>query len=93
MTVHIEDNKLVLTTEPKTFHFDLPKDVSINLNHEICSIMKDFEHLAEYTIKTRLDNYCPKKNVKTIFMNMESGKTNELHKFVLDLSQRLDLRS
>ena len=93
MTVHIEDNKLVLTTESKTFHFDLPKDVSINLNHEICSIMKDLEHLVEHTIKTRLDNYCPKRSMKTIFMNIERGKTNELHKFVLDLSQRLDLRS
>ena len=26
-------------------------------------------------------------------MNMENSKTNELHKFVLNLSQRLDLRS
>ena len=26
-------------------------------------------------------------------MNMENSKTNEKHKFVLNLSQRLDLRS
>ena len=31
--------------------------------------------------------------MKTIFMNTENSKTNESHKFVLNLSQRLDLRS
>ena len=31
--------------------------------------------------------------METIFMNTENSKTNELHKFVLNLSQRLDLRS
>ena len=29
----------------------------------------------------------------TIFMNTGNSKTNEPHKFVLNLSQRLDLRS
>ena len=29
----------------------------------------------------------------TIFMNIENSKRNEPHKFVLNLSQRLDLRS
>ena len=31
--------------------------------------------------------------METIFMNTENSKTNESHKFVLNLSQRLDLRS
>ena len=31
--------------------------------------------------------------METIFMNMENSKMNETHKFVLNLSQRLDLRS
>ena len=31
--------------------------------------------------------------METIFMNTESSKTNELHTFFLNLSQRLDLRS
>ena len=31
--------------------------------------------------------------METIFMNMENSKTNEPHKFVLNLSQRLDLKS
>ena len=31
--------------------------------------------------------------METIFMNKEKNKTNESHKFVLILSQALDLRS
>ena len=31
--------------------------------------------------------------METIFMNRENSKTNESYKFVLNLSQRLDLRS
>ena len=31
--------------------------------------------------------------MKTIFMNTENSKMNERHNFVLNLSQRLDLRS
>ena len=31
--------------------------------------------------------------METEFMNTENSKTSERHKFVLDLSQRLDLRS
>ena len=31
--------------------------------------------------------------METIFMNMEMDKTNEPHKFIVNLSQRLDLRS
>ena len=30
--------------------------------------------------------------METVFMNTEHRKTNEPHKFVLNLSQRLDLR-
>ena len=31
--------------------------------------------------------------METIFMNTEKSKKNEPHKFALNLSQRLDLRS
>ena len=31
--------------------------------------------------------------METIFMNTENNKTNEPHKYVLSLSERLDLRS
>ena len=37
------DNKLAITTEPKTFNFHLPKDASINLKDEIYSLIKHNE--------------------------------------------------
>ena len=43
--------------------------------------------------KTRSDNYCPNISMETIFVNMENSKSNEAHKFVLNLIQRLYLRS
>ena len=43
--------KLAITTEPDTFHFDLPKDTDNNLAHEIDSIIKHNELSAENTIK------------------------------------------
>ena len=45
------NNKLVRRTKPKAFHFDLPKNVNNNLKHEIGSIKKYNEHLAERLIK------------------------------------------
>ena len=41
----------------------------------------------------RLNNYCPNISMGTIFMSTENSKTNEPHKFVLNLSHILDLRS
>ena len=41
----------------------------------------------------RLDNYCPKISMETLFMNTDNSNTSELQKFVLNLSQGLDLRS
>ena len=40
MGVHIEDNKLVITTEPKIIYFHLPKDVGNNLKHKIDFVIK-----------------------------------------------------
>ena len=50
----IGSNKLVITIESKTFPFDLTKDASINLKHEIYSIIKHKELLAEYTTKKEI---------------------------------------
>ena len=52
--VVIKDNKLVITTEPKTIHFDLSEDVDNNLKHEINFIIKNNKFAAEYTIKTEM---------------------------------------
>ena len=54
MEVHIKDNKHVIITETKTCHFHLPKNVYKNLKHEIDSIIKHNEFLAEHTMRTRL---------------------------------------
>ena len=40
----------------------------------------------------RLNNYCENISMETVFMNTESRSTTNPHKFVLNLSQRLDLR-
>ena len=40
-----------------------------------------------------LDNYGPNISMEKISVNTKNGKTNELHKFVPALSQKLDLRS
>ena len=39
-----------------------------------------------------LNNYYPNISMEAVFMNMENNKTKEPRKFVLNLSQRLDLR-
>ena len=61
------DNKLAITTEPKTFNFHLPKDASINLKDEIYSLIKHNELLAEHTIKNEirqlLSNYKHGNNI------------------------------
>ena len=54
MGVYIGDNKLVITTQPKIFHFDLPKDVGNNLKHEIYFITKHNELFPEHKIKNEI---------------------------------------
>ena len=62
MGVHIEDNKLVIITEPTTFYFDLPKNVGKNLKHEIDSAIKNIEFLANNTIKSTISRLLLKYN-------------------------------
>ena len=91
----IKSPKKIIIRDPKTFCFNFawPKYVYKNFKHEIEFIMEINESLAENKIKTRLNNYCQNINVEIIFMNMENSKANEPLKFVLNLSQRLELRS
>ena len=53
-------NKLVITTETKTFHFDLPKDVGNNLKHEIDFIIKHKEFLADQTMENKISRLLSK---------------------------------
>ena len=43
--------------------------------------------------RTRLSKCCLNMWRETVFMNTENNKMNETHNFVLNLSQRLDLKS
>ena len=52
-------------------------------------MIKSNESLVENKIK----NCCENKTMKTIFMSTEHSETNEPYKFLLKLSQRLDLRN
>ena len=54
MGVTIKDNKLVIITEPKAIHFDLPIDANNNLKQEKDVIIKHNELLAEHTIKNEV---------------------------------------
>ena len=83
------DNKLFLTKEPKSFHFDLPKSDYINLTHEPFSITKHHERLAEHVIKNEVTQLLSKyQHGNDIYKQKNSKKI-----FALNLSQRLDLRS
>ena len=54
MGIHIWDNKLIIITEPKTIHFNLPKVISNNLKYEIDFIIRDNELLTEHKIKNKI---------------------------------------
>ena len=53
MAMIINDNKLALITEQKTFHFDLPKRVENSVNFGIDFIIKHNEVFAEHVIKKK----------------------------------------
>ena len=57
------------------------------------SIIKHNGVLAEHTIKKSLDNYCLSVSMETIFIIREHTEKNEPNIFVLNLPQRLGLRS
>ena len=89
----IKDNKLLITTDPKTIYFDLPENIDNYIKHEINFISKHSWFLVVHTRKMKLVYYCPKISMEMIFMNTENSKTNEPHKFVLNLTERLVSRN
>lgn len=50
--MHIGDNKLVITIENKTFQFDLPKNVGINLKYKVLAL-----HTIKLEIRELLSKY------------------------------------
>ena len=85
---------MIVMRDPKTFcfNFDWPKDVYDNLKHETEFIMKNNESLAENKIKNKIEQLLPKYRYRNN-IHKHRKQQNEAHKFVLNLSQRLDLRS
>ena len=83
----------MITIGPETLKFDIPKNVDKNLKYETDFIIKHNEFLAEHTKTAKLVYYCSNISIEMIFMNTGNSKTNEPHKFVNNLSQRLDLRN
>ena len=61
MGTHIVDNKLVMSTEPKSFRFDLPKIADNKFNQEIT---KDNKRLSEQTIKSEVRQLLSKHKYK-----------------------------
>ena len=72
---------------------DLSKDLLLFLQFEIEFVVKSNKSLAENKIKNKTEQLFLKYKLETMFMNTESSKRDKQHKFVLNLSQRLDLKS
>ena len=90
----MEENMIVIR-DPKTFclNFDWPRDVHENLKHEIEFITKSNESLADNKLKNKIQQLLLKYKHGNDIHNTESRKMNEPHKFLLNLSQRLELKS
>ena len=76
--MYIGDNKLVITIEDKTFQSDLPKNVGINLKYEVLAL-----HTIKHDIRELLSKY--EQGNKKKNMDTKNSKTNEPHKFVLNM--------
>ena len=67
----------------------MSKDVNENLKHEIEFIIKSNESSAENKIKNKIGQLLLKYKHGNNIHGQENNKTNEPHKFVPNLSQRL----
>ena len=84
-----------MVRDPKTFcfNFDLPKDGNKNLKREFDFFIKSNESLVEIIIKSEIEHILLKYKHENNIQEYENSKTNKPHKCVLNLSQRLDIRS
>ena len=69
------------------------RKVAIITEWKIDFIRKHNELLAEHTIKNEISQLIAKYKHGSNIHEHENSKTSEPHKFVLNISQRLDLRS
>ena len=54
------DRLCLIITEPKTFHFDLPKNIDENLKHENDFILEYNKFSTEHTIKSEISRLLSK---------------------------------
>ena len=87
------NTNVIRDTNTFCFNFDWSKDVDENLKHEFEFIIKSNEPLAENKIKIEIEQLFLKYKHGNNIHEHEKSKTNEPHKFVLNLPQRLDSRS
>ena len=74
--------------EPKTFYFDLSKDVDKNVNRGIEFIIKHNESFSENKIENKIEQYCPNISLGTIFINTENSRKMNLIKLFLTCHKR-----
>ena len=72
MVVYINDNNLVTIIKPKSINIDLLRKINESIKDHIKVIVSRYESLAEFTIKTWLDNY---------FSNMDMNIKNNLSSY------------
>ena len=90
----MEEN-LIAIRDPTTFYFDFDwlKDIDEHLKHKTEFIIKSNESFAENRIKNEIEQWLSKYQQRNNIHELGKLQTNESHKFVLNLSKRLDLRS
>ena len=95
LIIIIMEQNMIVIRDPKTFgfNFDGSKYVDENLKHEIEFITKSNDSLAENKIKNEIEQLLSKYKHGNYIHEHRNSNTNEPHKFALNLSQRLDLRS
>ena len=76
---------ITIIEETFCFNFDWPKNVDENLKHEIEFIIKSNGSLAENKIKNEIEKLLLKHKHGSNIHEHRKSKTNELHKFVLNL--------
>ena len=86
---------MIVITDPKNFDFDFdwPKNIDETLKHGIEFIIKRNESLAENKIKNETEQLLLKYKHGNNIHEHGKSKTNEMQKFALNLSQRLEFIS
>ena len=86
----MRNQKLVITTEPKTFCFDLPKDAGNSL--KISSMIKYNELSAEHTIKNEIRGLLGKYNYRNNIHDQRKQYSKRTAKIRFKLITKIKLK-